>query len=121
MSWAKKHIVPGSGAGAFAAPPPVAAGEEEWVDVKDVRFEEAAAPAAAAAAAGPGPSASDPPLPWVVGWRSTLSFSVNGKPVVVPHPSPTVKLVDFLRGDLGLTGTKVTSLWFFAPAKTLFL
>ena len=38
---------------------------------------------------------------------AVLSFTVNGTPQRLVNPSPSLLLVDYLRDDLGLTGTKV--------------
>jgi len=38
-----------------------------------------------------------------------VSFTINGKEYTVgPETSPTHRLIDFIRGDAGLTGTKIT-------------
>jgi xanthine dehydrogenase/oxidase len=40
-------------------------------------------------------------------FASDLRFHVNGRPIVISDPDPTVLLVDWLRSpDVGLTGTK---------------
>lgn len=37
---------------------------------------------------------------------SACSFTLNGQPVTVENPDPRLTLLDYLRGDAGLTGTK---------------
>src|SRR5690349_7040251 len=41
-------------------------------------------------------------------FRETLSFTLNGSPVTLDNPDPTMLLVDYLRSPgVGLTGTKL--------------
>ena len=41
-------------------------------------------------------------------FRETLSFTLNGSPVTLDNPDPTMLLVDYLRSpSVGLTGTKL--------------
>ena len=50
---------------------------------------------------------SSPLSPTVDGPATSLVFSVNGKEQRITSPSPSMLLSDFLRDELGLTGTKV--------------
>jgi len=59
-------------------------------------------PSSFLAPAAPKPTATSPDL-----WDSTLNFFVNGLPVSITNPDPTVFLVEYLRDVLQLKGTKI--------------
>ena len=41
-------------------------------------------------------------------FRETLSFTLNGSPVTIDNPDPTILLVEYLRSpSVGLTGTNL--------------
>ena len=71
-----------------------------------------AAPPSAPAVTAP-VAAIDPSL-----WDDTLNFFVNGAPVTVTNPDPTVMLVDFLRDTLLLKGTKVRCAFSACPSRS---
>ncbi len=49
-----------------------------------------------------------PARPGADAFRETLSFTLNGSPVTIDNPDPTILLVDYLRSpSVGLTGTKL--------------
>jgi xanthine dehydrogenase/oxidase len=45
--------------------------------------------------------------PFINGARSCLDFYINGSKVVVNNPNPEWTLLDFLRSQPGLKGTKL--------------
>ena len=60
-----------------------------------------------AAAGGPvGPLASGTLAARALAGPSKVTFTLNGKSVTVKRPDPTQSLLDYLRYDVGLTGTK---------------
>lgn len=65
-----------------------------------------ASPVLAAASAASAASASTFSTPPAL-WDNTLTFGINGTPVTLTNPDPTMHLVDYIRDVAMLKGTKV--------------